>query len=82
MQSRMGSFIEACMNVLIGFFINFGANFIIFPLFGWELSLSDNLKVGAIYTVISIARGYAIRRWFNFYIHRASLALAGEHDGK
>ena len=78
MQSRMGSFIEACMNVMIGFWINFAANFAIFPLFGWHLSLSDNLKVGAIYTVISIARGYAIRRWFNSYIHKASLKLAGE----
>lgn len=78
MQTRLGSFIEACMNVLIGFFINFGANFIIFPLFGWELDLSTNLKVGAIYTAISIVRSYAIRRWFNYYIHKASLALAGE----
>lgn len=82
MQSRLGSFVEACMNVLIGFWINFAANFLIFPLFGWQLSLSDNLKVGAIYTAISIARGYAIRRWFNRYIHRASLALTGEHDAK
>ena len=82
MQSRLGSFVEACMNVLIGFWINFAANFLIFPLFGWQLSLSDNLKVGAIYTAISIARGYVVRRWFNRYIHRASLALTGEHDAK
>lgn len=82
MQTRWGSFVEACMNVFIGFWINFAANFLIFPLFGWELSFSDNLKVGAIYTVISIARGYAIRRWFNGCIHRASLAITGEHDAK
>lgn len=78
MQTRWGSFVEACMNVLIGFCINFGANFIIFPLFGWQLSLTDNLKVGIIYTVISIARSYVIRRWFNYYIHKASMAITGE----
>ena len=78
MQSRLGSFIEACINVLIGFFINFTANFAIFPLFGWHLSLSDNLKVGTIYTVISVVRSYAVRRWFNSYIHKASMAIIGD----
>ena len=78
MQSRLSSFVEACMNVFIGFIINFGANFVIFPWFGWQLSLQNNLKVGAIYTAISIIRSYAVRRWFNRYIHRASLAITGE----
>jgi len=41
------------------------ANAIIFPLFGWPLSLHQNLSLGLIYTAISIARSYCIRRWFN-----------------
>lgn len=69
-QSRLGSLTESLVNIAIGYIVNFCANFAIFPLFGWHLSLRDNLAMGAIYTVISIVRSYAIRRWFNGYIQR------------
>lgn len=69
-QSRKGSMLEAVINVIIGYSINFTANALIFPLFGWHLSVRDNLTLGVIYTVISLIRSYAIRRWFNRYIQR------------
>lgn len=75
-QTRLGSLIEAFINVLIGFWINFVANLVVLPLFGFHVSISDNFMIGFIYTGISIARSYAIRRWFNQYIHRASLEIA------
>ena len=34
----------------------------ILPLFGIAISMADNLAIGAIYTVISIARSYCVRR--------------------
>lgn len=71
MQSKLGSLLEALVNVLIGFSINYIANLLIFPLFGMEISLSDNLLLGAIYTAISIARSYVVRRWFNDRLHKA-----------
>lgn len=71
-QSRKGSFIEALINVAIGYGINMTANFLIFPLFGWHISLRDNLILGVFYTAISIARSYAIRRWFNGLIKRVA----------
>lgn len=77
-QSRLSSLIEALLNVAIGLSINFAANMLIFPLFGWQISASQNLALGAIYTVISVARSYVIRRWFNAMLHRAALRLAGE----
>lgn len=77
-QTRIGSFIEAMINIIIGFAINFTANALIFPLFGWTISASDNLLLGAIYTVISLVRSYTIRRWFNARIHNAAQRLAGE----
>jgi hypothetical protein len=76
-QSRIGSFIEACINVVIGFTINYCANLLIFPLFGMHISLSDNLWMGMIYTLISIVRSYAIRRWFNARIVAAAKRLSG-----
>lgn len=80
-QSRLGSLIEAVINVLIGFGINFTANMLIFPLFGWTISMSDNLMLGGIYTAISIARSYVIRRWFNGRLHAASARIAGLAKG-
>lgn len=67
MQSRIQSLIEALLNVAIGFAINFTANLFIFPLFGWEISVSQNLGMGVIYTAISIARSYVVRRGFNAF---------------
>jgi hypothetical protein len=69
MQSRKGSFIEACINVLIGFWINFFANLVILPMVGFHITVSQNLYIGLLYTLVSVARSYAIRRWFNRYIY-------------
>lgn len=77
-QSRLSSFIEAMINIIIVFGINFTANALVFPLFGWQISTADNFLLGAIYTVISLVRSYTIRRWFNARIHRAATAMAGD----
>lgn len=76
-QTRMGSLIEACMNVLIGLVINMVANFVILPMVGFHITLGQNLFIGVLYTVISVARSYAIRRWFNARLHAAAQAIAG-----
>ncbi len=65
-QTRLGSLVEAWVSVLIGFAINFTANMLILPLFGFvSLTLGTNLVIGVIYTAISVVRSYVIRRWFN-----------------
>ena len=81
-QTKTGSFIEAWINVGIGFSINYVANLLIFPLFNMHISLTDNLLMGAIYTVISVARSYAIRRWFNARIHQAAMRLSSLRQSK
>ena len=79
-QTRLGSFIEAWINVLIGFGINFIANLVILPMFGFHITLMDNLYIGILYTIISVVRSYAIRRWFNERIHRTAVKLANAHS--
>ena len=76
-QTRLGSFIEAWINVAIGFAINFCANLLILPLIGFHISIGQNLFIGVLYTIISVARSYVIRRWFNARLHRAAQRLAG-----
>ena len=66
MQTKKGSVAEVAFNLVVGYSINFMANILILPLFGFStLSLSKNALIGLIFTVISIVRQYAIRRWFN-----------------
>lgn len=65
-QSRLGSLVEATVNVLIGGTINFAANYTILPLLGFTtLTLTSNLLITAIFTIISVVRSYTLRRWFN-----------------
>lgn len=75
-QTRLGSLVEAVINVLIGFGINFTANALIFPLFGWHISASQNITLGLIYTAISVARSYVVRRWFNAQLKKAAERIA------
>ena len=75
-QTKLGSLIEAFMNVLIGFSINFAANLVILPIFGYTPTLWDNFQIGLLYTVVSVARSYVIRRWFNARLHAAAERLA------
>jgi len=75
-QTRLGSLIEALFNVVIGFAINFIANMAILPLIGFHITPGQNLFIGVLYTLISVARSYCVRRWFNKRLHAAALALA------
>lgn len=75
-QTRLGSLIEALINVVIGFTINYVANMLIFPLFGFHISPGANFVLGCIYTGISIARSYVIRRWFNARLQAAAQRAA------
>jgi len=66
MQNKLGSFAEACANIAIGFAINFAANMLILPAFGFtSLTLEKNFALGVLYTAISLVRSYVLRRWFN-----------------
>lgn len=77
-QTRLGSFYEALINTAIGFWINFTANLVILPMFGFStLTVATNFAIGLIYTVISVARGYVIRRWFNARLKALAARLAG-----
>lgn len=63
-QSRTMSFVEAVTNVVVGYGVAVMAQMLVFPLFGLQASLTDNLLIGAIFTAASIARSYSLRRVF------------------
>lgn len=65
MQTRLMSFIEAITNIVVGYTVAIVTQLLVFPLFGLAASLADNLLIGLIFTIVSLARSYALRRFFN-----------------
>lgn len=65
MQSRTESLIETVVGTVIGYVVALCAQMIIFPLYGIEASMSVNLWITFWFTLVSVVRGYIIRRWFN-----------------
>src|SRR3546814_8493918 len=55
-QTRVGSFVESVANIAVGFGINFTANLIVLPWFGFDVTPSDAFGIGLVFTVISLAR--------------------------
>ena len=66
MQTKKMSLIETVLSVLIGYIVALLSQIVTFPLFDIEVSLTDNLLIGLLFTVISIIRGYYVRRLFNW----------------
>lgn len=66
MQTRRQSLIETVAGVAIGFLLSIAASFVVYPLFGHSFTLSQNIGITIIFTVLSIARGYGVRRFFNW----------------
>ena len=65
-QSRRWSFFESCVNVAVGYGVAVAAQIIVFPWFGMNVTLPQNLMIGVIFTAVSLARSYALRRVFNW----------------
>ncbi len=66
-QSRAMSLVESLSNVAVGYGIAVLTQIVLFPVFGLHASLSDNLLMGGVFTVISIARSYLLRRVFETF---------------
>jgi hypothetical protein len=65
MQTKTNSLIETCTNTAIGYLVGLASQLLAFPMFDINIPFSDNLLIGLWFTVISIGRGYVVRRVFN-----------------
>jgi hypothetical protein len=63
-QSRVMSLVEAAANVVVGYGIAVATQVLVFPHFGIAATLQQNLAIGAVFTVVSLARSYLLRRLF------------------
>lgn len=69
-QSKLESLAEVTLNVTIGWVIALLTQLIVFPLFGINVTVGEQLSISVIFTAVSIIRSYVIRRWFNAGIHK------------
>lgn len=81
MQSRVMSLAEALANIAVGYGIAVLTQITVFPLFGLNASLGDNLVIGGMFTCISLVRGYALRRLFNSRAPSHDAGHACSRDG-
>jgi len=63
-QSRVMSLVESIANVMVGYGVAVVTQILIFPIFGLHTTLAQNLKMGAVFTIVSLGRSYALRRLF------------------
>lgn len=64
-QRRLSSLVETCVGVAIGFLVSLVITHWLLPAYGHPVTWSANVQITAIYTVVSIVRGYLVRRAFN-----------------
>ena len=64
MQTRKASLTEAITNTLLGYCVAIAAQVVIFPLFGIHISPASHASIGALFTLVSLVRSYALRRLF------------------
>ena len=63
-QSRLMSLVESLANVLVGYGVAVATQMVVFPIFSLTVTVTENLLIGLIFTVVSIVRSYALRRGF------------------
>ncbi len=71
-QSRFMSAVEAVANVAVGYGVAVLTQLAVFPVFGLRVGLGDNLAIGGVFTAVSIARSFALRRLFEAIRMRAA----------
>jgi hypothetical protein len=70
-QSRRMSLVESLANVAVGYGVAVLTQIVVFPFFGLHVSLADNLVMGAVFTIVSIARSFTLRRVFEEFRMRS-----------
>ena len=63
-QTRTGSLVEAATNVVVGYLLALATQALAFPLFGIATTLAQDSLIAGVFTLVSLARSYVLRRVF------------------
>jgi hypothetical protein len=64
MQSWRMSAVESFASTAVGYLVALCTQIVAFPLFGLRVSMTENMGIALVFTVVSICRTYAMRRLF------------------
>ena len=65
MQTKKHSIIESITQTIIGLITSILVQITIYPMMGIPVTFSQNLIITAVFFVVSIIRGYLVRRYFS-----------------
>lgn len=74
-QSRKQSLFEVIISTALGYIVALATQILIFPCFNIQVKFSDQLWIGLIFTIVSLLRGYCVRRLFNYIQFKHSKAV-------
>lgn len=75
-QTRLESFCEQALSTLLGLVVVLVATPAILSAAGLSPSRGQNLFIVAAFTLVSLLRGYLVRRFFNAGLHRLAVSIA------
>lgn len=65
MQTKKHSIIESITQTIIGLGTSILIQVILYPIMGIPVTFSQNLIITAVFFIVSIIRGYFVRRYFS-----------------
>lgn len=66
-QTKLGSWTESFVQVVVGYWIAIAVQVVVFPLFGFHADPHEHLLIGLIFLIVSLLRSYVLRRIFNWW---------------
>ena len=75
MQTRLISAFEATTNTVVGYWVSVTVGqLLIYPMHGYEITLTDNISMTAMFVGISLVKSYLCRRayvrWLNEWFRK------------
>jgi hypothetical protein len=64
-QNKKHSLIESVTQTIIGLGTSIAIQVVLYPILGIPVSFKQNLIITAVFFIVSIIRGYLVRRIFN-----------------
>tara|TARA_R110000803_G_scaffold35580_1_gene76862 strand:+ start:1187 stop:1402 length:216 start_codon:yes stop_codon:yes gene_type:complete len=64
-QSKKHSTIETFTNTFTGTAISYCTTVFVLPYWGYNVSWTDGIEISVLFTLLSLIRGYIVRRIFN-----------------
>ena len=67
-QTKSGSLLEVSVTTLVGYLVSVAVGQLwVYPLFGYDLAITDNMGLTAIFVGVSMIIKYGFRRLFNHF---------------